>query len=877
MLKSVLAFTLRYGCGLSLAGTTQGWAEASAFVATSGEASADTLGSWPHFPLWSVALAVLGAAIFTYGLMCLSLRRRTAALREAESWWQENLNQAPLPITQVDYSAVRTELCALREGGVHDLAAWLVEHPDEMRRLNTLMRVTGANQLALKLAGVQTVDELNRIRLSIQSPNATEAFRPELFALWDGRPNLMLEKSYLLGDGRRHEALVHWSAIVRNGEPDYSRVQCAYTDVTDIRTTQRALQQSERRYRDLFEATPNPMYIFDAETLCFVAVNEVAVQRYGYSREEFAQMTVLELRPPDEVPRLRQSLAQHPQHDPSLDTLVHNMGIWRHRCRDGTILWVEVYTHTLILGGRTCVLVLPFDITAKLATERALRDSETRYRELFEHAINGIYRCSPEGLLISANPALARMLGFSSPAELLIQHAKMPNRSFYVRASRGEEFRALLSDGRIVSDFESEVRTADGASIWVSETARAVCNDDGRMLYYEGFVTDVSVRRRLEAELMRNSKLEAVGILAGGIAHDFNNILTAVLGNISLAEADTDVSLSTHSILREARQAALRARDLTQQLLTFAKGGEPVRATVALPELLRETVTFAMHGSKAKAEISLESDLRPINADKGQISQVVQNLVINAAQAMPGGGHIRISAGNAALAPGLVAALADGGDFVKITVSDNGPGIQPEHLSSIFDPYFTTKEHGSGLGLATVYSIVRRHKGHIEVESQLGQGSHFHVWLPAAQVIAEDNPPARVNLSEIRARILFMDDEKSIREMARLFFDRLGAQSQFAADGTEAVRAHTEAHAAGQPFDIIIMDLTVPGGMGGKEAMARIRTVDTDTWSIVSSGYSCDPVMADHQAHGFCDVLPKPYTFDQLRRALQSALQRQKS
>ncbi|HLP25137.1 MAG TPA: ATP-binding protein, partial [Acidobacteriota bacterium] len=554
----------------------------------------------------------------------------------------------------------------------------------------------------------------------------------------------------------------------------------------------------------------------------------------------------------------------------------HAAGLWRHRCRDNSILIVEVFTHSLIFNGRRCVLSLPFDITAKLATERALRDSEARYRELFENAVGGVYRATPEGRFISVNPAMARLFGFDSPAEMLAWNEREHAGASYAHAEEHRRFIELIERHGKVENFESRVLDRHGNTLWISETSRAVRDTDGRLLYYEGFVTDITARRRLEHEMMRSSKLEAVGILAGGIAHDFNNILTVVLGNVTLAEMDTANDSSVRRMLHDAKRATLRARDLTQQLLTFAKGGDPVRAAIALPELLKESAEFAMHGAKSRCEFDLDPDLWPANADKGQLGQVVQNLVINAVQAMPQGGLVRIRAGNCSLGSGSVGALV-AGDYVKISVSDTGTGIAPDHLSKIFDPYFTTKQQGSGLGLATVYSIARKHQGHIEVESRLGEGTTFHLWLPAAEHAEKVETPVPEAPAALRAKVLFMDDEDPIREMAQMFLSRLGSEVVCAADGAAAVEAYRAALQLGKPFDVVVMDLTVPGGMGGREAMEQLLKLDPEVCAIVSSGYSRDPVLGSYRRHGFRGILPKPYGLDQLRKVIAEVIERKAS
>jgi CheY-like chemotaxis protein len=344
------------------------------------------------------------------------------------------------------------------------------------------------------------------------------------------------------------------------------------------------------------------------------------------------------------------------------------------------------------------------------------------------------------------------------------------------------------------------------------------------------------------------------------------------MGNITLATLDSQAMASAGRWLQDAERGVMRARDLTQQLLTFARGGEPVRSAVRLPEVLKEAAHFALHGSKVRCDFAIEDGLWTAEVDKGQIGQVVQNLVINAVQAMPDGGVMHISMRNQRLAASAVRQL-DEGDYLCIVISDTGSGIRPEHLARIFDPYFTTKQSGSGLGLATVYSIIRKHQGHIEVESELGRGTRFRFWLPAVP----DAAPAAAEVTHapdnLTGRVLFMDDEEPIRDMANALLKRLGFDVLTVVDGHEVLRAYAEAMTAGQRFDLVIMDLTVPGGMGGKEAMTELHKLDPLVRGIVSSGYSSDPVMANYKAHGFNGMVAKPYRLTDLAKTIRSVLE----
>ncbi|MFN7145499.1 MAG: ATP-binding protein, partial [Myxococcota bacterium] len=379
---------------------------------------------------------------------------------------------------------------------------------------------------------------------------------------------------------------------------------------------------------------------------------------------------------------------------------------------------------------------------------------------------------------------------------------------------------------------------------------------------------DVTEQERLEEELRRASTLESVGVLAGGIAHDFNNILTGILANLSLARLHTSPGDRVHVRLGEAEKAALRARDLTQQLLTFAKGGAPVKKATSLADVVRDSTAFVLSGSNVSPRFVVEAEPWVVEADAGQLSQVVQNLVLNAQQAMPEGGTLEIRLSNAAL-EGPTGMPLGPGRYVRLDVVDTGVGIAPQHLPRVFDPFFTTKQKGSGLGLATAYAIVRKHDGHIAVRSQLGQGTALSVYLPAAPTVT----PAPVAVPPLptergAGRVLVMDDDALIRETAEALLGELGYAVTLARDGAEAIRVYRAALDEGQPFDAVVLDLTVPGGMGGRQAIEELRRVDPEIRAVVSSGYSEDPVMADFRRHGFTAVMAKPYTIQEMSAVL---------
>jgi len=381
----------------------------------------------------------------------------------------------------------------------------------------------------------------------------------------------------------------------------------------------------------------------------------------------------------------------------------------------------------------------------------------------------------------------------------------------------------------------------------------------------------IAERQRMEDELLKARKIKSVGALAAGIAHDFNNLLTGILGYVSLAKVVAQTDAKVVAYLTAAEQACQRATALTQQLLTFAKGGAPVRHTVSLVELLKECVDFVLRGANVRGDIQIAADLWAVNVDAGQINQVIHNVVLNAMQAMPGGGTVQMRAENVILAAGVPFPLPEG-RYVKITVQDSGCGIPTEVLANIFDPYFTTKAEGSGLGLTTAYAIVIKHEGYITIASEVGVGTTVVIYLPASQkapVSASTHPHIPLRGS---GRILVVDDEAMVRNVLRQLLEGLGYIVECVQDGTDAVAAYQRAQAAGQPFAVVILDYTIPGGMGGLETLTRLRAIDPQVTALISSGYANNPVLADWAYYGFDGVVAKPYTMAQLQEALHNVL-----
>ena len=516
----------------------------------------------------------------------------------------------------------------------------------------------------------------------------------------------------------------------------------------------------------------------------------------------------------------------------------------------------------------TIVLHRQQSLDAQRAQRRQLAENLQRYRALLENNIDGINLIDRDGRFIDANPAAYETLGYSREEYLQLRVQD-------IETEPGEDsFEAFFDQlpfNRSVT-LQGHLRCKDGSIFEADVRIRKFVHDNRPMLI--SCITDTRDRKQAEEEMLRADKLESIGLLAGGIAHDFNNLLGIIMGHIDLAMQRLGEDQPAVTSLRKAHIASSRAADLTRQLLTFAKGGAPVKKVQDIRPIVQQAVDFSMHGTNIETAFECHCEHHLADVDKGQISQVIQNLVINARQAMPDGGKLSLHAANIEigahnnhhdLAPGC---------YIHIRLCDTGPGIPPQLRTRIFDPYFTTKPKGSGLGLALCYSIIKKHGGHIYITDNLPQGACFNLLIPAssaADTTAEDTAPTQAD-APLQARVLLMDDDELIREVASAMLENMGCEVTHAENGEQAVALYEQAMQAGRTFDLVVMDLTIPQGMGGKDAMQAIRALDGNALGLVSSGYSNDPVMANCEQYGFAAAVGKPYMQDELVAAVRRIL-----
>jgi PAS domain S-box-containing protein len=663
-------------------------------------------------------------------------------------------------------------------------------------------------------------------------------------------------------------------------------------EITEREKTGREL----RKYRGHLEDLQQTKYVLEnllnssADVICgvdakgrFIRWNRAAEEIFGYSAAEIKEKFFAELyENPAELEAMLAKLRR--------DGFVRKYEIIMKK-KDGSIAPFNLSINLLYdrqhnLTGSLCIARdrsdtrktmaelqmlnerLENEITERKRAEKFIKQSLRLRQQILNTIPSPIFYKGIDGRYQGVNQAFLQFYGKTMEQVLgKTAHEVFPKKiaDKYLRMDQD-----LFQDPGIQA-YEFHNYDAHGQRREMSVHKATFLDKDGSIAGLAGIMIDITERKKAEEERLRFSKLESLSILAGGIAHDFNNILTAILGNIGLAMLDGKIEPRVQDRLAQAEQACLRAQALSQKLLTFANGGAPIKKIVSIANLLKELAILTLSGSKSRYEGSFPDDLWSVEADTAQLNQVIGNLLINADQAMPEGGIIKITAENISVKAKSNLPISKG-KYVKFAIADQGIGISPQYLDKIFDPYFSTKQKGSGLGLATAYSIIKYHSGHIQVESRMGVGTTFYIYLPAAdkRVPADELETAKPTMGQ--GKVLVMDDEEMVREVLGGMLSRLGYEADFSTDGSQAIEKFVKAKETNQPFAAVILDLTIPGGMGGKEAIKELLKIDPQVKAIVSSGYSDDPIMADFQKYGFAGVIAKPYRVSGLGKVLNKAL-----
>ncbi len=668
-----------------------------------------------------------------------------------------------------------------------------------------------------------------------------------------------IEAVFRRNDGSTFHGLLKTSAL-DPGDPQ-SGVISTISDVSARRIAEDQLRESEARYRTLIEESFDGIFIQKEGKIVFANTRLYEMLGYEPGELEGQDCTLLYHEIEEVVHEFRKLRSRN-------DSVPSQFEVELQR-KDGSAFHAEINGRSVRLGARPAVQVWVRDISERKRARQALRESEEKYRTIVNSLEAVYYEVDLNGIWTFLNDSTVKVFGF--PKEEMIGRSY---RDFLDEQTANECFsivNRVFRSGEASGACALKLRTNFGPDRHLEFSVTPMKDSTRRITGFSGICRDVTERKREEDELLKLEKLESIGVLAGGIAHDFNNILTAIGGNISFAKLFLTPGDMCYQRLSEAEKASNRARQLTQRLLTFSTGGSPVKKSVSIGEIIKDSCSFALWGSNVRCEFSLPDDIRAANVDEVQIGQVMGNLIMNADQAMAEGGIIQVTARN------IDISVWDGvplppGPYIRVSVEDHGTGIPREILPKVFDPYFTTKSEGSGLGLATAYSIVKSHGGLITVESEVDVGTTFHVYIPAAAHKPVERRDEEEKVGPGSGRILLMDDEEAIRDLAGELLVMLGYEVVTAQDGSAAIDLFRKAKNSLTPFDAVILDMTVPGGMGGKEAIKKLTEIDPEVKAIVSSGYSNDPVMASYKKHGFSGMVAKPYTARDLSNALKRVL-----
>ena len=625
---------------------------------------------------------------------------------------------------------------------------------------------------------------------------------------------------------------------------------------------------SEQKYQILLNNSILGILVVETVNKKLHYANPAICKMLGYSQEEMMNLRIEDLHPKEDFSHIFDEFHKRAEEE---KPIVPNIPFLR---KDGTLFFADISIKKTAVDGVDCNICMVIDVTEKLKAEKVIRDNEEKYKTFFENSHDAMLVIK-NGRFIDCNKAAVKMLKYARKEEFLNATPEDLSPEFQpdgkLSAEKVSEMLQITAENKS-HIFEWTHRKKDG-TLFPVEVSLTSIESGGEEIIHTVW-RDISQRKKAENELIKMQKLRSLGTLAGGIAHDFNNILMGIYGNLSLAKLDLEKSHPAFPFLEDAEKSMNRATSLTHQLLTFSKGGDPVKELVQLEEIVKEVVQFTLSGSNIKPVIKEDDDLWMADADKGQMQQVISNLIINAKQAMPEGGHVYVTLENTEIEANTISQLR-AGTYIKITVRDEGVGISHRHLNSIFDPYFTTKQAGHGLGLATVYSIINKHYGFIDVSSTLEKETIFTIYIPAVIVANSDSkkqtdPPAGSDRKS--GKILIMDDTEALLKLLSKALVKNGFEVETALEGELVIEKYKESLRRGLPFDVVCLDLTIPGGMGGVEVLKELIKIDSGVKAIVLSGYSNDCVMANFQDYGFIGKLAKPFDLKELRNELSRVI-----
>lgn len=623
------------------------------------------------------------------------------------------------------------------------------------------------------------------------------------------------------------------------------------------------IKESEERFRSIFENVNDGILLADPVNKKYYSANKRLCQMLGYSLEEIKNLGVSDLHPEEALPYVIEQFEKQVGGQIKLakDILVKR--------KTGECFYADINSTLITFAGKKYLVGIFRDITGRKKAEEAIRLAYAELTQIFDIIDSGMCVIDKDFNVLRINETLAVLLDINKDKVVGKKcHEVFPE---YICHTINCPLTSIVN-GEERTEVYLELQDQNGAKIPCLLTTTAFHGPGGELIGIVVNFKDITELKKREEERQKIQKLESLGILAGGIAHDFNNLLTSIMGNLSMAEIFAKSGDDVFEILKGAKKASKQAKKLTHQLLTFSKGGEPIKKLTPISELLINTTSFALSGTKAKCAFSLPDDLWWVEIDEGQIDQVINNLIINADQAMPEGGLVEVGAENVNVNKQDNLPLEDG-KYIKISITDQGIGVPEEYLQKIFDPYFTTKQKGSGLGLAITYSIIKKHEGYITLKSGGKVGTTFSIYLPAIekQIFAMEEVVEEI-IDSGKGKILFMDDQQNVRDTVGEMLNYIGYEVEFANDGQEAIELFKNAKESKNPFDAVILDLTVPAGMGGTEAIQRLIEIEPDVKAIVSSGYSNDPVLCEYQQYGFSGIVTKPYEIKELSEILHKVI-----
>jgi len=636
-------------------------------------------------------------------------------------------------------------------------------------------------------------------------------------------------------------------------------------DITEVKKTQEEIRENLRLVEALISSMPHPVFYKDRKKK-YIGFNKAFSDFCGNDFASIVGKEIFDVFPFDIAARFNEQDVKLLEEG---GTCVTECQLYNHVMKQMRDMLITKSAFHDASGAISGIIGTMIDITAQKRNEEALRVSEAKYRTIIENTESVVLTFDPGGVITYVSPKV-KQFGYEPRDVIGCAISKFIHSDDLPMVMKG--FQKILKYGRNIP-ITFRVLASDGEYRLVEEAGSAIYDESGKAIFVTSILRDITEKRKMEEEIIRTSKLESLGILAGGIAHDFNNVLMGVIGNLNLAKRRIKSDEKTHEILLRAENVAYKAKKLTEQLITFSKGGVPIKNWGFVGEIVRESVTFALSGANVTCRIKIDDGLWPCEVDENQIAQVITNLVINAQQAMADGGSIEVECANVDVENNLNLGIGRG-RYVVISVIDHGCGLNEEIKQKIFDPYFTTKKTGSGLGLSTSYSIIKNHGGTIAVESKPMAGSVFKVYIPAAnnKGITGKAVSEIFETSPARKRILVMDDDDSVLLPIYEMLTEAGHEVEISRNGAEAVNQFLKFKKLEKPFDLIIMDLVVKGGSGGCEAVKKIREIDPSVKAIVSSGYLNDPVMSAPDSYGFCGILVKPYRSEELIRAVERAL-----